>query len=90
MRHPSLNTNTLPNLTLDEHVKELVVGFGGVCAGHDLAEDHLSAASAAVFRYGAQTGQTVSCSCPLLVQPPALSTRQQSEKRLLTWSCSRL
>lgn len=54
MRHPSLvNTNTLSHLTLDKHVKELVVGFGGVCAGHDMAEDHLSAASAAVFGYGA-------------------------------------
>ncbi len=40
---------TCSRLTLDEHVKELVVRFGGVCAGHDLAEDHLSAASAAVF-----------------------------------------
>lgn len=77
-------------LTLDEHVKELVVGFGGVCAGHDLAEDHLSAAGAAVFSQCAQAGQTVPRSCPLLIQPPALSTRQKSEKWLLTWTCSRL
>lgn len=44
-----VNSNTCSHLTLDEHVKELVVRFGGVCAGHDLAEDHLSSASAAVF-----------------------------------------
>lgn len=69
-------------LAFNQHVKELVVGFVVVCAGHQLVEHGL-----APVLCQPQAWQAATRARPLIVKATALSTCHQAEEWLLARRC---